>query len=243
MIRRLVLAAALVLDLALPTAAQERVFQLTPYLWGTGVGGTVTPVAGGPTLRFEEGLGDILEDLDAAYFLSGLFRQDRIVLLGDVSASRSSRAGRVPGAGLPVEGRLEQSSLTLAAGYRALDSERATVDYLVGLRHWDIEARATTPVPGLAGRLSADFTDPILAARTTIRLGQRWSMIGYADIGGFGVGSDVTAQIVATFNWQAREGLFLSVGYRHLYVDYDTGGGAGFQGSFSGPLLGMSLQF
>lgn len=236
------LAAVLMAALGLPVAAQERVFQLTPYLWGTGMGGTVTPVAGGPSLRFREGLGDILEDLDAAYFVSGFYRRNRLVLLGDFSASRSSRSGRVPGTGLSAEGRLEQSSLTLGAGYRALDGERVTVDYLVGLRHWDIEARATTPVPGLSGRLSADFTDPILAARTNIRLGDRWSVIGYADIGGFGAGSDLTAQLLATLNWQARERLFLSVGYRHLHVDYDADG-AGFEGSFSGPLLGLSLQF
>lgn len=178
---------------AQPAAAQERIFQLTPYLWGTGVGGTVRPFAGGPSLEFEEGLSDVLADLDSAFFLSGLFRQDRFVLLADYSGSRSSRDGTVPGLGLPVTGRLEQSSLTLAAGWRALSSERATVDYLVGLRHWDIEARARTPVPGLAGGLSVDFTDPIIAARTNIRLNDRWSVIGYADLGGFGAGSDWTA--------------------------------------------------
>jgi hypothetical protein len=241
MLPRIAATLALVM-LTLPATAQERVFQLTPYIWGSGVGGTVRPVAGGPSLRFSEGLRDVLEDLDSAFFLSGLFRQDRFVLLGDYSTSRSSRGGTVPGLGLPVTGRLEQSSFTLAAGYRALVTERATVDYLVGLRHWDIEARARTPVPGLAAGLSVDFTDPIIAARTNIRLNDRWSVIGYADVGGFGVGSDLTSQLMATVNWQARDRLFLSAGYRHLYVDYDDDG-RGFEGSFSGPILGLSLQF
>ena len=125
--------------------------------------------------------------------------------------------------------------MTLAAGYRALDRERATVDYLVGLRHWDIEARGTTPVPGLAGCLSVDFTDPILAARTTVRLADRWSATGYVDVGGFGAGSDLIAQLLATVNWQARDRMFLSAGYRHLEVDYDSGG-RGFDVQFSGPI-------
>lgn len=237
-----IIAAALLLALSGPATAQERVFQLTPYIWGTGVGGTVSPVAGGPRLQFKEGLSDVLEDLDGAFFLSGLYRQGRFVVIGDYSASRSSRAGVVPGVGLAARGRVEQSSLTLAAGYRALDSERATVDYLVGFRHWDIKARATTPVPGLAGRLSADFTDPILAARTTVRLADRWSATGYVDVGGFGAGSDLTAQVVGTVNWQARDGMFLSVGYRHLEVDYDSGR-RGVDVQFSGPILGLSLQF
>lgn len=240
--KSLVIAAALVLALGLPAAAQERVFQLTPYLWGTGVGGSVSPVAGGPRLRFKEGLSEVLDDLDSAFFLSGLYRQDRFVIMGDYSVSRSSRAGIVPGLGVPARGRVEQSSLTLAAGYRALDGERATVDYLVGLRHWDIKARATTPIPGLAARLSVDFTDPILAARTNLRLAERWSATGYVDIGGFGAGSDMSAQIMATVNWQARDHLFVSAGYRHLEVDYDTDG-RGVDVQFSGPILGVSLQF
>jgi hypothetical protein len=241
MLPRIAVTLALVM-LTLPATAQERIFQLTPYIWGSGVGGTVRPVAGGPSLRFSEGLRDVLEDLDSAFFLSGLYRQNRFVLLGDFSVSRSSRGGTVPGLGLPVTGRLEQSSFTLAAGYRALATERATVDYLVGLRHWDIEARARTPVPGLAAGLSVDFTDPIIAARTNIRLNDRWSVIGYADVGGFGAGSDLTSQLMATVNWQARDRLFLSAGYRHLYVDYDDDG-KGFEGSFSGPILGLSLRF
>jgi hypothetical protein len=241
MLPRIAATLALVM-LTLPATAQDRVFQLTPYVWGSGVGGTVRPVAGGPSLRFSEGLRDVLEDLDSAFFLSGFYRQNRFVLLGDYSASRSSRGGTVPGLGLPVTGRLEQSSFTLAAGYRALVTERATVDYLVGLRHWDIEARARTPVPGLTAGLSVDFTDPIIAARTNIRLNDRWSVIGYADVGGFGAGSDLTSQLMATINWQARDRLFLSAGYRHLYVDYDDDG-RGFEGSFSGPILGLSLQF
>ncbi len=242
MLKSVILSAALVLVSGLGAAAQDRVFQLTPYVWGTGVGGSVSPVAGGPRLKFKEGLSEVLDDLDSAFFLSGLYRQGRFVVIGDYSASKSSRAGTVPVLGLPARGRVEQSSLTLAAGYRAVDRERVTVDYLVGLRHWDIRARASTPVPGLAGRLSVDFTDPILAARTTVQLADRWSATGYVDLGGFGAGSDISAQLLATVNWQARDRLFLSAGYRHLQVDYDSGG-RGIDVEFSGPILGMSLQF
>lgn len=228
--------------LAGPVAAEEFHAQITPYAWGTGIGGSITPIAGGPSLRFREGLSDVLEDLDGAFFVSGLLRYGRFVAIGDLSASSSSRQGVVPGLGSPAKGRLEQASLTLAAGYRALESRKATVDYLLGLRYWNVEARATTPVPGLAGRLDVDFTDPIIAVRANIRLSDRWSLIGYADIGGFGIGSDMTSQVLGTVNWEARDRLYLSVGYRHLFVDYDDGG-RGVEARFSGPLLGLSLTF
>ena len=235
-------AAALALGLGSAAAAQDEVVQITPYAWGIGIGGSVTPLRNGPSLRFDEGLSEVLDDLDSALFLSGLYRNGRFVALADYSRSRSSRDGRVPRLGLPVEARFEQSSVTLSAGYRALDGERATLDALIGLRRWDIEAEVRTPIPGVGRGIEVDFTDPILAARTNIRLSDSLSLIGYVDAGGFGVGSDVTAQVLATLNWQMREKLFLSAGYRHLHVDYDDDG-RGFDFSFSGPLVGLSLQF
>lgn len=242
MLGRVKAALALLAIGAAPAAAQDWNVQITPYAWGTGVGGDVRPVPGGPTLSFDQGLSEVLEDLDAAFFLSGYARRGRFVFLGDVSSSTSSRAGVVPGLGLPAQGEVEQRSLTLAAGYRAHDGPEVTVDVLAGLRHWSIEAAATTPVPGLAAGVDIDFTDPILALRTNVPLSERWSLIAYADVGGFGVGSDRTGQIVATANWQASRSVYLSAGYRHLFVDYDDGGPA-VDVTFSGPLLGVTYRF
>lgn len=225
-----------------PASAQDWNIQVTPYAWGAGVGGEVRPLPGGPSLEFEQGLSEVLEDLDAAFFLSGYARRGRLVFLGDLSSSASSRAGVVPGLGLPARGEVEQRSLTLAAGYRAYGGPEFTLDVLAGLRRWSIEAAATTPVPGLGAGVDIDFTDPIVALRTNVPISERWSLIAYGDVGGFGVGSDRTGQIVATLNWQATPSLYLSAGYRHLFVDYDDGGPA-LDVTFSGPLLGVTYRF
>lgn len=242
--RNTLLAFCTILGLAPPANAQDWSAQITPYAWGAGIGGTITPRAGGPSLRFDKGLADVLEDLDTAFFLTGYARYHRFVVMGDLSQSASSRRGTVPlpAPGLPARGRIEQSSLTLTAGYRALTTPDTTVDVLAGLRHWRVEGRATTPVPGLAGGIDVSFTDPILAARTNIRLSDRWSFVGYADVGGLGGGSDMTTQLVGTLNWQANDRLWLSAGYRHLYVDYSKNGRK-FDATFSGPLAGLTLRF
>lgn len=216
--------------------------QITPYIWATGLGGSVTPLRGGPKLDFDESFSDVLEDLDAAFFVSGYARQGRFVLVGDYSYSSSSRGGTVPRLGLPVRGRVEQSSATLAAGYRAVQRPEGSLDVLAGLRRWEIDAAVKTPVPVPGAGVDVDFFDPIVALRTRITLSETWSLIGYLDIGGFGVGSDLTAQAVATVNWQANENIYLSVGYRHLFVDYDSGGRA-FDVTFTGPLLGLTYRF
>jgi len=74
------------------------------------------------------------------------------------------------------------------------------------------------------------------------QLAARWSLLGYMDVGGFGVGSDLTWQVAVTANYQASERLYLSIGWRHLYVDY-SGGGTVFKGAMTGPVIGTTWTF
>ena len=229
---------------AAPAMAQEAgewVWQVTPYVWATGIGGDITPYADGPTVSFDSSFSEVVRDLDAAFFLSGYARRDRLVFLGDFSHSSSSRDGLLPG-GLPAEGKLEQTSLTLAAGYRVVAGDGVAIDLLAGARHWRVKGSVTVPPAGLSVSPRATFTDPILAARANIRLAPRWSAILYGDIGGFGVGSERTSQIVATVNYQAGEDVFLSAGYRTLSVDYRDSG-TRIDPRMSGPIFGATWRF
>ncbi|MBP1806204.1 hypothetical protein [Rubellimicrobium aerolatum] len=235
------LAAALA---AVPAAAQDGRgwnVQVTPYVWGSGVSGELTPLAGGPTLDFDESLSDVLEDLDGAFFLSAYARSERWVVLGDISSATSSREGTVP-PGLPAEGEVSQRSVTLAVGYRAVSGPRATVDLLAGARFWDVEVSAAAPAVGLSAGADVSFSDPILGARVNLTLAPRLSAILYADVGGFGTGSEATNQVVATLNYAVTDRFYVSSGWRRLYVDYDSGG-TDFEAALSGPLLGVTWRF
>ncbi len=216
-------------------------FQITPYVWGSGISGEVAPLAGGPTVEFDSGLPEVLEDLDGAFFLSGYARNGRLVILGDVSSSGSSREGVVP-PGLPASGEVSQRSVTLATGVHSQTDPRATLDLLVGLRRWDLEASAAAPLVGLSAETEASFTDPIIAARANVALADRYSAILYADVGGFGVGSEATGQVVGTLNYAVTERFYVSGGWRWLHVDYE-GEGTGLEATLSGPLLGATWRF
>ncbi len=235
-------AAALATALALtatPTLAQDWSGQVTLYGWGAGVGGDFTPFTGAPTISFEKSLSEVLEDLDAAFFVTGLARRGDLVLFGDLTYSASSRSGLVP-PGIPAAGEVTLQALTLAAGKRFDAGGGTTVDVLGGLRAWKIEGEVTSPILSVAP--SASFVDPILALRVNTPLADRWSVLSYVDIGGFGAGSDFTWQAAVTANYQARDNLFVSFGWRHLAVDYSKGGTV-FDGAMSGPLLGVTFTF
>lgn len=240
---RLALVLALSLGLA-PAFARDAggwSVQVTPYVWGSGIDGNATPFTGGPNIAFERSFSEVLEDLDAAFFVSGFARRDRFVLLGDFSYSSSSKEGRIP-PGLPATGELRQTSLTLAAGYRIADDPGKTIDLLAGARQWRIRSSVEVPLAGISRSPAETFTDPILAIRANVTLAPRWSALLYADAGGFGVGSDSTYQFVGTVNYRVSDRIHVSGGYRRLDVDYASGG-TRVDISLDGPLLGMTWRF
>lgn len=215
--------------------------QATLYGWGAGIGGDFTPFAGAPTLSFDKSLPDVLEDLDAALFISGLATNGDVVVFGDLSYSASSKSGLVP-PGAPASGEVSQTSVTLAAGRRVMDDGTTTVDFLGGARAWWLDGEVSVPAAGVSLAPQKTFIDPIVALRVNHRLTDRWTALGYLDIGGFGIGSDVTYQLAVTANYKISDRLYLSGGYRHLYVDYSDNGTA-FEGAMSGPVLGATFQF
>ena len=228
---------------AAPAAAQDGAWtgQVTPYLWGSGLGGDLTPFTGAPTVRIDKSFSEVLEDSDGAFFLSAFARRDRLVLLGDLSYAASSKEGRVP-PGIPAEGKLTQRSLTLAAGWRLHDEDSFSFDLLGGLRYWNLDASVEVPLAGISRAPGDSFADPLIAARANIRLSPTWSLLAYADYGGFGVGSEETWQWLATANYQPEGRWVFTAGLRVLSVDYRDGG-TRLDARLAGPLVGASWRF
>jgi hypothetical protein len=133
-------------------------------------------------------------------------------------------------------------SLTLAAGRHFDLGGGSAVAVLGGLRAWSIDAAVSVPLAGVNVSPGMDFVDPVIAVRGVTPLSDRWSLLGYLDVGGFGVGSDLTWQAAVAANYQASDTLYLSVGWRHLFVDYASGGSA-FQGAMTGPVVGATFRF
>ena len=155
-----------------PARAQDWSGQVTLYGWGAGVSGDFTPFAGAPTLSFDKSLSEVLEDLDAAFFATGLARRGDLVLFGDLTWSKSSRQGLVP-PGAPASGEVSIRSLTLAAGKRFDAGGGTTVDALAGLRAWSLDGEVAVPAAAIALAPTADFVDPILALRVNTPLAGR----------------------------------------------------------------------
>lgn len=221
--------------------ARGTVAQITVYGWLAGATGEITPFAGAPTLEFESAFSEVLEDLDAAFFASGLVRKDRLVFVGDLSYASLSREGLVP-PGVPAMGEVSQLAVTMAGGARVVSAQTVTIDLLAGARLWNVESRVDVPLAGVSVSPEETFLDPIIAARFNVQIAPRLSTIAHVDLGGVGIGSEFTYQVVGTVNYRVGRATYLSAGYRHLYLDYEDGGTV-FEGSQTGPLIGITQRF
>jgi hypothetical protein len=75
----------------------------------------------------------------------------------------------------------------------------------------------------LSGSMEKNWFDPLLVVRMKLPEAGKWQLQARSDIGGFGVGSDLTWQVQAYAGYRFTELFQLTVGYRALGIDYEKG--------------------
>jgi hypothetical protein len=65
------------------------------------------------------------------------------------------------------------------------------------------------------------WIDPIVGLRGQINFTRWLFLAAQADVGGFGVGSQITWNAQAAFGVNFTRNIFGELGYRYMYVDYD----------------------
>jgi len=135
--------------------------------------------------------------------------------------------------------------VTAAASWRVTPG----FELLAGLRLTSLDNTLTlTRRSGAetSASLTNTWVDPIVGMRARLPVGKSWSLAGYADLGGFGVGSDFTWMLQGRVNWQISRVVGLGLGYRVLYQNYASGdGNDAFKWNVTtqGPLLALGARF
>jgi hypothetical protein len=246
-------AAILALGLAGQADAQEAAagdagwsFALTPYVWGASLKGDAGVIPGLPVASVDASFSDIIDNADFAFMIAGEARRGRFAIVGDLSYLSLSADATTPG---PLFGGASLDSktffATVAGMYRVHADERLSLDLGAGARIWYVDNEIDLRAGLLPARRVQDdetWVDPLIGARGTIRLGHGFSLSAAGDIGGFGVSSDLTWQVLGTLDYRFTDWLSVRAGYRHLEVDYDRGGFV-WDVRMSGPIVGATFRF
>jgi opacity protein-like surface antigen len=249
---RLPLALAVLLAAFAPQAqaADEWEVAVTPYLWASGMKGD-TQAGRLPKTSVDMKFSDIMDTLDFGLMGQLEARKNRWGIFVDAIYMKLSDTAESNGQVLDLraKARIEQSTLAAAVTYRLLEGS-SPVDLFGGVRYTKLDVDATIDASvfgGLLGRqvkrdASKDWFDPYIGVRAQHKLNDNWTLVGYGDVGGFGVGADSTWQASLGADYALSKTTSASFGYRYFSVDYDDDGFR-YDMKNDGLYLGMTFRF
>ncbi len=205
-------------------------YQLTLYGWATALNGH-TGARGWPAANVDISAIDALSNLDGAVMGSFMVKKSDFTFLMDVvyaNLSTSSTVGR-DGASYASVG-IKQAIISGLLGYRLPVGLPQNVDLsaTVGFRyqHLSGDFQLQTPFFGLPLSTSGnqDWVDPTIGLMLNYAITDKWYINVIGDVGGFGLGSKITAQGFASVGYMWTPNLSTAVGYRAIYTDYVNNG-------------------
>ncbi|MCB1008803.1 MAG: outer membrane beta-barrel protein [Acidobacteria bacterium] len=205
---------------AAPAAAQTR-SDLAIYLFASGLDGTVG--AGGRDADVNMSFSDVLDDLQFGAMAAYSRSNGRWAFMADAVIANLGVTEKGEQGVLRADVDVDLTILEADLGWEVNESFRL----FGGARYVDltnkVELRAGDQTFRSKGGES--WVDPVVGFRWSTPPGRRWSFWLRGDVGGFGVGSDLSWNAVAAAAYSFNDRISLGLGYRILDIDYEHGNG------------------
>lgn len=219
-------------------------FRAAPYAWVTAIEGDAT--IGRLTAPIDITMSDTLDTMDMAYMGILEAGYGKWSFGVDVIYGKTSQ-DLAAGGRLFDSFRYEQKQwiLTPVVAYRAVQTDDYHMDVFAGARVTILEGELTGRFARggeIAVVRDTDWIDPIVGIRGQAELTDKVFFRYNADIGGFGVSSDLVWQAFAGFGYRVCDACSIAIGYRGLGIDYEEGDFA-LDTVTHGPVIGFELRF
>jgi hypothetical protein len=223
-----------------PSMDNEWDFRIEPYLWIPSLDGTVG--IRGRTTDIDFSLSDLLGstsnpnesyDVKMLFAMQGEARKGRWGIVADaVYVDLDVTGSRPTPRHLSANVDFTELLGNLIATYRVAESSGSFLDLYAGARvnslSLDVNARADLinfPLqPSYSASNSETWVDPIIGLRGQWGITEKVFLAGKADIGGFGVSSDLLWSAQATVGYQFTDYFSTEIGYSYYDTDYEDGG-------------------
>ena len=227
------------------SSSSEWQFNIAPYLWAAGMDGTMTIADN--EVDIDVTFSDLIGDQEFALMGNFDMRNDRWVVSSDLvfvdleQSEDIASEGRTLGT---VTAGMDMTLLEVVGGYRVTPA----VALLAGARWVDMGAslRYTGEVVGDDADVGKDWIDPLVGVHVFAPLSEKWWLGLRGDVGGFGIGSELTWQAYADIGFRASDLVSIILGYHALDMDYEGGSGLLYGNldlMVSGPQLGVAFTF
>ena len=214
-------------------------FNVTPYIW---LAGFKADVVYNETISTQvvADFSDILQNLNMAAMLHAEAQNGRWILMGDLLYFKASKDGNLELVATPTELEVTELITELGLGYNFVNNEGAfLVDGLAGWRHIGMDNVMTIGMTEVIDRHNA-MNDPYFGARFRIK-SEKWMFNMRGDLGGFGVGSQLSWKVNLLGAYKFSDLFSLYFGVQALGIDYEKNDfnidimttGLGFGGNFT----------
>jgi hypothetical protein len=234
----------------IPKVSDEWRFEVTPYLWGAGIQGTVN-LNNGLAKSADMSTGNVLSNLKSGGMIAAEAHKGNWGIMGDLISATLQNSGSIPvsGGAATVADKItvQQTILTGAFTYTLANTKNAYADALLGVRAIDVTATLSGSLVGGSNKESiskkTSTIDPIIGAKGRYRISDSsWYIPAYADIGSGGGTTNVTWQLMAGIGKTFNKVIDASLTYRALYYDMKDGGVLQ-KTTMQGPQVAVSFKF
>lgn len=222
----------------------------TVVLYGMGAAIDGTAQIGDVIVPIDASISDVFDNLQfgamGAYRVeNGTWSMTADVTYMGLGASQRSDGGLVKG-----DVDVDQLTVMGTVGRRLTEH----IEGLFSLAYFDLstdlQVATTAPTSGEVTKRTAStgasWIDPLFGLHYSLPISDAWRMNLRGDIGGFGVGSDLSYQVLANLRWQANDTVGVVFGYRLIAFDYEDGKERTYEHydlTEQGPLVGVTVSF
>lgn len=236
----------------IPTVDNSWRFEVTPYLWGVGIQGTVN-LNNELAKSADMSTSNVLSNLKSGGMIAAEAHKGNWGIMGDFISATLQNSGSVPvqteygPATIGDKVTVQQTILTGAFTYTLANTKDAYVDALLGVRAIDITATLALNVDGFPLQRSiskkTSTVDPIIGAKGRYRIADSsWYIPFYGDIGSGGGTTNVTWQAMAGIGKTFNKVVDASLTYRAMYYDMKDGGVLA-KTTMLGPQVAVTFKF
>ena len=255
-------AAALVLNIAcaqnsneanpIPKVSDAWRFEVTPYLWLSGIKGTVN-LNNGLAKSADFSSSNVLSNLKSGGMIAAEAHNGNWGIAGDLISATLQNSGSVamltPAGVARIADKVtvQETILTGVVTYTVANNKDAYVDALLGVRAIDVTATLNGNLDGTSiSKTVSNKTstvDPIIGAKGRYRIADSsWYIPAYADIGSGGGTTNLTWQVMAGVGKSFGSLIDASLTYRAMYYDMKSGGVLQ-KTTMQGPQLAVTFKF
>jgi len=211
--------------------------EIALYGWLSGIHADVG--ARGVEATVDASISDVLHHFKgggSAHYESG---GSTTVVLDVLYAKLGGTVGRPEG---PLDFTVKQWLVEAGVTLGRMGTEQKYAEWLLGGRYFSISTSLSFSPQNVSGSGSKSWAEPFVGGRYGTALSDKWRLTLTGNVGGFGIGSDLTWEAVATFRYALNPTTDLGIGYRYLNINYDKSNFE-FDGTMAGPVIGVAWAF